>query len=149
MKITNRILTALLLLVSITTNAQLISEEATKAMVLRGNESEMVMQSSTLTQEGYLYYASLLADKLVTMKPESSNYNYRKGFLMLSVYKDYENAIYHFEKAILDTDPNFDMYSHKETSAPTDAYFHLATCYHLNEDIDKAEENYNKFINLS
>jgi len=149
MKITNRILTALLLLVSITTNAQLISEEATKAMVLRGNESEMVMQSSTLTQEGYLYYASLLADKLVTMKPESSNYNYRKGFLMLSVYKDYENAIYHFEKAILDTDPNFDMYSHKETSAPTDAYFHLATCYHLNEDIDKAEENYNKFITIS
>ena len=64
---------------------------------------------------------------------------------MLEVYKDFEGAIPYFEKAVLDTDHNYDMYSHKELSAPQDAFFHLATCYHLNEEIDKAEESYKQF----
>ena len=126
-----------------------ITEEEIRGIASSSSETELVMQNSTLMQEGYLYFAEILADRLMEINPESSNYNYRKGFLMLEIRKDYENAISHFKKAILNTNPNFDMYSPREESAPTDAYFHLATCYHLNEEIDKAEENYNKFIEVS
>ncbi len=125
------------------------TEAEVREIAQTASEPQLVMQNSTLMQDGMLYYAEIIADKLLTLKPESSNYNYRKGFLELEIRKDYVSAMSHFEIAIKDTDPNFDMYSAKETSAPTDAYFHLATCHHLNEDIDKAEEFYNRFNEVS
>lgn len=125
------------------------TEESVRQMVRTAGEPQLVTEASMYTQEGYLFLASIIVDKLIELKPESSNYNYRKGYLLLEIYKDYLNAIPHLEKAILDVDNNFDMYSHKETSSPPDAFFHLATCYHLNEEIDKAEEFYNKFKEFS
>lgn len=126
-----------------------LTEAEVRDIAATASEPELVMQASTLTQEGYLYYASILVDKLIELKPQSSNYNYRKGFLLLEIYRNYEEAMGHFMIATLDTDPNYDIYSHKETSAPPDAFFHLASCYHLNEDIDKAEEMYRKFMEVS
>ena len=115
-------------------------------MVANSTESQLVMQTSQMTQEGYLYYAEMAADRLLEINPESANYNYRKGFLMLDIRKDYAGAIPYLEKAKLDVDPNYDMYSHKEKSAAVDAIYHLAQCYHLNEDIGKAMENYQLFV---
>ena len=115
-------------------------------MVENSTESQLVMQTSQMTQEGYLYYAEMAADRLLEINPESANYNYRKGFLMLDIRKDYAGAIPYLEKAKLDVDPNYDMYSHKEKSAAVDAIYHLAQCYHLNEDIGKAMENYQLFV---
>lgn len=125
------------------------TEESVRELARTANEPQLVTEASMYTQEGFLYLASILVDKLMEKKPDSPNYNYRKGYLLLTIYKDYESAIPLLEKAVTDVDNNYDMYSHKETSAPTDAYFHLATCYHLNEDIDKAEEYYNKFMEVS
>ena len=146
MKIKNTI-TAVLLFASTFAYSQ--TELEVREIANSGSEAQIVMQNSTLMQDGMLYYAEILADKLLTLNPQSSNYHYRKGFLALEIRKDYEAAIPHFVMATKDIDANFDMYSAKETSAPTDAFFHLATCYHLNEDIDKAEENYNKFKEVS
>lgn len=125
------------------------NEEGVRNLAKNGTEQEILTSSSMLTQEGYLYFAEILTDRLVELKPESSNYNYRKGFLMLEIRRDYKGAIPFFQKSILDTDPNFDMYSTSEKSAPTDSYFHLARCYHYNEELDKAEEQYTNFINNS
>jgi tetratricopeptide (TPR) repeat protein len=127
-----------------------LTAQITDAEVLNiiQNESEqtIVSENSRLMQDDYLYHAEMLADKLLTFNTESSNYNYRKGYVLLNLKKDYVAAIPFFEKAILSTDQNFDAYSSKEKSAPTDAFFHLATCYHLNNEIDKAIESYTKFI---
>ena len=41
------------------------------------------------------------------------------------------------EKAILNTDKNYDAYGVSEKSAPIDAYYHLATCYHQIQEIDQ------------
>lgn len=120
-------------------------ESEVREMAINSSEQEILMHSSTLTSEGYLYFAEILVDKLLTFDSESSNYNYRKGFLMLEIRKDYEGAIPHFNKAILEINNKYDMFSRRETGAPTDAIFHLATCYHLNEEIDKAIETYNLF----
>jgi tetratricopeptide (TPR) repeat protein len=127
-----------------------LGAQVTDAEVLNiiQNESEqmIVSENSRLMQDDFLYHAEMLADKLLTLNPESSNYNYRKGYVLLNLKKDYEAAIPFFEKAILSTDQNFDAYSAKEKSAPIDAFFHLATCYHLNIEIDKATALYSKFI---
>lgn len=128
---------------------QMITESEVREIAANGSEQEIVMQNSTLMQEGYLYFAEILADRLLELNPQSSNYNYRKGFLMLTIRKDYVGAIPHFELATLDTDKNADMFSTKDNSAPTDAFFHLASCLHLNEEIDRAEEFYKKFIEVS
>ena len=123
-----------------------LTETEVREMVANSTESQLVMQTSQMTQEGYLYYAEMAADRLLEINPESANYNYRKGFLMLDIRKDYAGAIPYLEKAKLDVDPNYDMYSHKEKSAAIDAIYHLAQCYHLNEDIGKAMENYQLFV---
>ncbi|MFT5777301.1 MAG: tetratricopeptide (TPR) repeat protein [Crocinitomicaceae bacterium] len=136
--------TLIVIFFSFTGVAQL-TERDVREMVANSSESQLVTQSSMLTQEGYLYYAEIITDRLIQLKPLSANYNYRKGFLMLDIRKDYMGAIPFLEKAILDVDPNYDMYSSKEESSAVDAIFHLATCYHLNEEIDKAIEHYNMF----
>ncbi len=147
----NKLLNYTLLLISLfsfTTFSQTTKEEA-KEIANTKSEAEVLMHASTMMSEGYLHLSEILTDKLLEFQPESSNYNYRKGFLTLYIRKDYINAKPFLEKAILDIDNNYDMYSTKEKSAPVDAYFHLAQCYHYNEQIDEAEENYLKFKELS
>ena len=45
-------------------------------------ESEIVMHSTSLMQDGYLYYSEILADRLLEINPQNPNYNYRKGFIV-------------------------------------------------------------------
>ncbi len=130
---------------SLTVSYAQLTEENIREIALNGTEQQIVTECSSLTQQGFLYLASILADKLITFDPQSSNYAYRKGFLELEVNMNYEEAMRYFEIAILDIDPNYDMYSIKEKSAPPDALYHLARCHHLAENIDKAEEYFNQF----
>jgi tetratricopeptide (TPR) repeat protein len=120
-----------------------------RTKVLSMTEVQLLAEASMYTQDGFLYFAEILTDKLITFKPESPNYNYRKGYLSLEIRKDYVSAIPFLEKAVKSVSSNYDMYSTREKDAPTDALYHLASCYHLNQQIDKAEEYYNKFISES
>lgn len=123
-----------------------ITEQEVRVLAQKAPEGQLVVESSRMLQDNYYYFSEIIVDKLLTFKPESSNYNYRKGFIVLGSRQDYIQALPYLEKAVKEVSKNYDMYSAKETSAPTDAYYHLARCYHLNEDISKAEEFYNKFI---
>lgn len=125
------------------------SEYKVREMVKTASEQELVIACSQMMQENYLFHAEIVADKLLTLKPQSSNYNYRKGYLELAARQDFEAAMTHLKIAIINTDKNYDMFSHKEESAAVDAFYHLARCYHLNEDIDKAREYYQIFIDES
>ncbi|MDB4075166.1 hypothetical protein N9529_02230 [Crocinitomicaceae bacterium] len=57
---------------------------------------------------------------MISLKPDSANYNYRKGYIAVN--------------------------SHKETGAPFDVYYDLSKFYHINDDLDKAREFYNLFL---
>ena len=50
-------------------------------LINSGSESELVMESAIMIQEGYFYQAGLIVDKLLEFQPASSNYNYRRGFI--------------------------------------------------------------------
>ncbi len=120
----------------------------TEVMTLIQTESEqtIVAENSRMMQEGFYYHAEILADQLLTYNSESSNYNYRKGYIILKLRDDFQNAIPYLEKAITNTDLNFDAFSAKEKSAPLDAYFYLGKCYHLSNDIALASSYFSKFV---
>ena len=125
------------------------SEAEVLETVKSGSEQEMVTMNSLLIQENYLYLASKLSEKLFSLNPQSSNYNYRFGYTTLNSESNFERAIQFFLVAVKDTKKNYDMYSSNETSAPIDAFFHLASCYHLNQEIDNAIKYYHQFIDNS
>ena len=125
------------------------TELEVREMCQQAIEHELVVNASRMMQEKFFYLSEIIVDKLLTIKPESANYNYRKGFLLLDSRQDFKNAIPHLEIAITDTDKNFDMYSSKEKSAAIDAFYHLGRCHHLNEDISNARKYYLKFIEMS
>lgn len=140
--------TVLLFLFPLFSFGQLTPEQLEKALT-KSSEQELVNQCSEMMQEGYYYQAGILTDKLLTMKPNSSNYNYRRGFIYMEMSDDYTKAIPFLEKAVLSTKKNWDAYSANETTAPIDALYHMASAYHMNLQLDKAEEYYNKFIATS
>lgn len=113
------------------------------------SEQKLVVDASRILQADFYHFAEVLVDKLLTIKPDSPNYNYRKGFILLNSKNDYQTAIKHLEIAKTDVSKNYDMFSSKETSSPTDVYYHLGKCYHLAGDFDKAIEHYNLFISNS
>jgi tetratricopeptide (TPR) repeat protein len=127
---------------------QMTKEEMTE-FLNSASEQEMLIECSSMIQDYYYYNAEKITDKLLTIQPENSNYNYRKGYLIINSRKDYIAAIPYLEKAIKDVSKNYDMYSTKENSSPPDAYYHLAACYHLDENLDKAKLTYQLFIDNS
>lgn len=127
---------------------QKTKEEMTK-FLNSATEQELLFECSSMIQEYYYYNAEKIVDKLLTIQPENSNYNYRKGYLMINSRKEYAGALPYLEKAIKDVSKNYDMYSTKENSSPPDAYYHMGSCYHLDEKLDKAKEYYQLFIDNS
>ncbi|MBI2259014.1 MAG: PD40 domain-containing protein [Flavobacteriia bacterium] len=125
--------------------AQYDSLQLVKA-INSSSEKDLVADNSRMIEEGYYFHAYLMAKKLVEINPESSNYCYRLAFLTLELYSDFITAKPLLEKAILNVDVNFDMYSVNEKSASLDAYYHMGRCYHLNNDIPKARAFYTKFL---
>ncbi|MFK7785269.1 MAG: OmpA family protein [Crocinitomicaceae bacterium] len=126
-----------------------MTEFEVRNMVKTASEQELVIQSSQMMQANYLFHAEIVVDKLLSMNSENSNYNYRKGYIALASRQDFVVAKRHLQIAARSTRKNYDMYSAKEESAPIDAYYHLARCYHLDEEIEKARMNYQKFIDES
>ena len=92
-------------------------------MINNGTESELVMESAIMIQEGYYYQAGMIVDKLLEFQPTSSNYNYRRGFIYLEMSTDFVKAMPYLERAVLKTDKKYDPFNTKETAAPIDAYF--------------------------
>lgn len=118
-------------------------------IIQKGNEIQLVKENSRLMQEEFLYLADKVADRLLEINPNSSNYNYRKGYTALHSLMDPVLAKKHFENAILLTSSNYDAFSKNEPSAPHDAFYHLGDCLHKLGDFEKAIENFNKFKELS
>ena len=106
-----------LLLLPFFSSAQLLTDAEIQALVQNGSEEELVLRSSEMIQNNYLYHAGILVDRLLEIKPQSANYNYRKGFILYTADTDYPNAIGHFQKAIISVKKNWDPYKVGEEGA--------------------------------
>lgn len=140
---------SIFLFASLTAKAQ-FSEPEVRNLIANASEKELVINCSRLLQENFYHYADMITNRLLEIKPESGNYNYRKGFIMLSVEGgDHLAAMKYLNKATKSIDKNYDMYSTAEDAVPADVFFHLGRAYHLDEQFDKATENYKKFLELT
>ena len=127
------------------------TEIEVKNMISQASEKELVFNSSRFLQENHYHFAELISNRLLEINPESPNYNYRKGFIVLGMRRDEVSAIKFLTKATKGSkiQKNYDMYSVGEDAVPADAFFHLGRSYHLDEQFDKAVENYTKFLDLT
>jgi outer membrane protein OmpA-like peptidoglycan-associated protein/tetratricopeptide (TPR) repeat protein len=127
------------------------TEFEVKSMINQASEKELLYNSSRFLQENHYHFAELTINRLLEINPESRNYNYRKGFIVLGMRRDEKEAIKHLLKASKDAkiQMNYDMYAVNEDALPPDVFFHLGRAYHLDEQFDFAIENYNKFLNLT
>ena len=141
----NKLVTLTLLLTPFMGSSQ-YSEIEVKNLIAQASEQELVIESSRLLQENFFHFADLVTSKLLEINPESPNYKYRKGFIELEMRHNYTKAIELFSSSTGNIDRNYDMYSVKEGSVPADIFYHLGRAYHLNEDFDKAIENFNTFL---
>jgi len=126
-----------------------MNEAEVKNMVLEASEQKLLVENSRLLQENFFHYAEIVVDRLLEMKPDNLNYSYRKGFIALYKRKDYSEAIKYLTKATANISKNYDMYSTSEIGAPADVFYHLGVAYHFDEQLDKAKENYDKFLSIS
>ncbi|MCH2230214.1 MAG: OmpA family protein [Crocinitomicaceae bacterium] len=126
-----------------------MTELEVREMTLTASEQELVFECSQMMQQNFLFHAEIVVDKLLTYNPQSANYNYRKGYIVLKSRRDQKTAIPYLKVAITDVDKNYDLYSHKEKSAAIDAYYHLGTCYHLDENLTEAVKYYQMFLENS
>lgn len=126
-----------------------ISEKEIRSKLASSSEEALLVESSSLLQENYYYLSEIIIDHLLKLQPNSSNYNYRKGFTLLDVKLDANQALPFLLKASKDVDKNYDMYSSSEKSAPIDVFYHIGRCHQLNQNIDSAVFYYNRFINES
>ena len=143
-----KIIASLLLFLPLFSFSQYTEEQINK-MLEKGSESELVTESSQMIQEGYYYQAGMLTDKLLAINPASPNYNYRRAFIYMEMSRDFAKAIPLLEKAVQQTNKNWDAFSANEKSAPIDAYYHLGRAYHMDLQLDKAAANFNKFLEIT
>jgi len=123
-----------------------MSSERLERLIETGSKRDLVQASTDFLIQGNWYQASLVADKLVQMEPDNSNFNYRKGRAMLSLTSDPNLALPYLIKGANSTRKNYDAQSPNEKSSPYDVYYFLAKCYHLNGDLNQADEYYQKFL---
>lgn len=129
------ILTAILLIASVSSYAQSFREVFTEA--------------NLLTEDGYYGLAIPLWEMLLDEQPNNANLNYKIGKCYLNQGIDRNLAKPYLIKASKDVRRNYDPFIADFKGAPTDTYYYLGQAYHITSELDKAEEAYQKFVDQS
>jgi hypothetical protein len=77
--------------------------------------------------------------------PENDNINYKIGVCLLNDPYQKDRSIRYLEEASKNINPKYRENNFRETSAPPEAFFYLGNAYLVNDNIDKAIENYTFF----
>jgi hypothetical protein len=83
---------------------------------------------------------------LLKLSPDNANFKYRIGQCYLNIPGEKEKAIPYLEDAVQNINPRHKQGRIKEKSAPYDALYYLANAYRINNQLDKAIETYELFI---
>ena len=112
-------------------------------------------EASKLMEEKIYNQAAEIWKELVTEQPENANLNYRLGLSYFSSFNQKAKALPYLEKAsTLRKGGNYggfntagyDPFDPRETNAPVEVDYYLGRAYHLNENFDKADLFYQKFL---
>ena len=82
-------------------------------------------------------------------QPDNANLNYKIGFCHLNIPGSKDKSIEYLKKAASNTTKNYNSESVLENKAPIDAIFYLGNAYFINNRIENALAEYNKFYNIT
>lgn len=121
------------------------SNKEIESFMEKASEKKLVQKNTELLEEGYFLQSIMVADKLLSLAPDNTNYNYRKGFALYRSSVDVLKAKPYFKLVENDLASDYNFYSHRETGAPLEVLFYLARIYHLSKDLESAEEYYKRY----
>ena len=93
-------------------------------------------------EEALYYYV-----KLVKLFPDNASFNWKVGNTYLQIPGQEFLAIPYLEKAVTRTSIKYKKRKFKEKNAPHHAWFMLGNAYRFNNELDKALETYDIFVN--
>ncbi|MBW1765106.1 MAG: PD40 domain-containing protein, partial [Deltaproteobacteria bacterium] len=118
-------------------NAQIDQKDFKKTFI----EAEYFFMTEEYEEAIFMY------DELLKTDPTNYNLSFLVGACYLSTYGKKELAIPYLEKAVSNIIAGYREGSYKEKNAPREALFALAKAYHVNYQLDKAIEYYEKYRN--
>ena len=112
-------------------------------------------EANKLMEEKFYNQAADIWKGLVETQPENANLNYKLGYSYFNSYNQGDKALPYLEKAAQlrnsasyggFNSSGYDPFDPKETNAPVEVDYYLGKAYHMNGDLDKADLQYQKFI---
>ncbi len=111
-------------------------------------------EGNKLMEEKFFNQAADIWTGLLATDPENANLNYKLGYSYFHSYNQKSKALPFLEKAAaLRTKglggfntTGYDPFDARERNAPVEVDYYLGRAYHLNNQFDKADEAYQKFI---
>ena len=115
-------------------------------------QQETDLREVFLTAEMYYSYEEFnealpLYLRLHRNFPDNDNYNFKIGVCFLNNPYEKNKSINYLELAAKNINIKYKENNFKETGAPLEALFYLGTAYRINNNLEKAQEYYNRFLN--
>lgn len=86
--------------------------------------------------------------KIHRADPGNDNINYKIGVCLLNDPYQKGKSISYLQQASNNINPKYRENNYKETQAPPEVIFYLGNAYLINNQLDKAEEKYNEFLEI-
>jgi hypothetical protein len=112
-------------------------------------------EGNKLMEEKLFNQAAEIWKELLTTDQENANLNYKLGLSYFNSYNQKAKALPYLEKASLlrksggyggFNTSGYDPFEPRERNAPVEVDYYLGRAYHLNEQFDKADQFYQKFL---
>jgi hypothetical protein len=107
------------------------------------DEAEYFFNREDFKEAAYYY------KKVLDRYPENANFNFKLGECYLNISGEESKAVPYLENAVKSTveKKRYKSNSFEEKNAPLHAYFYLGNAYRINNQLDKAMNAYQTFIN--
>ena len=119
---------------------------------LSGQSAEELRIIFTEAESHYLYGEYELANPLYLIlneyMPGNANIRFKIGDCYLNIPDERSKAIPFLEAAAREADASARSENFRETKAPLEAWFSLATAYRINNELDKALNTYQTYLKL-
>lgn len=89
--------------------------------------------------------AAIIWKHLVDEDPDNANLNYKLGYCILNSSEGKAKSLPYLEKAKNSISKNYAPFDYDEKNVPNEVLFYLGKAYHLNYQLDKAQETFNLF----
>ncbi len=114
-------------------------------------------EGSKLMEEKFFNQAADIWSQLLATDTENANLNYKLGVSYFNSYNQKAKALPYLEKAAVLRKNNlggfnttgYDPFEPRERNAPVEVDYYLGRAYHLNNQFDKADVSYQKFVDES